>query len=210
MGDYVVPVSSPLDTLARKTSRRRPTPVQTPLYQAGSGEGPQPQYINVPMLDAPPKRPLALAPQSPLLHTRFRASVATQSSLNTSNELSGPHMASGAEDFPYEDDISIYSTSDPTPGRLSNSVRSHAELEQTSELSGEVQGRSTPSPQPRSGVANVIDGRRPKNGMMDLRNLYQGSRSNNSLPLPIVVVSSEVPEEVVDDHSQGWGMCYLV
>ena len=205
MGDYVVPVSSPLEALARRTSRRRPTPVQTPLSQAGSGDDPQPQYTHVPILDAPPKRPFALAPQSPLLHTRFRASVATQSSLNTSNELCGPRMASGAEDFPYEDDISFYSTSDPTPGRLSNSVRSPADLEQIFELSGEVQDRGTPSPQPSGGVSSPIDGRRPKNGMVDLRNLYQGSRSNNSLPLPIVVVSSEVPEEVVDDHGQGWG-----
>jgi hypothetical protein len=205
MGDYVVPVSSPLDALARRTSRRRPTPVQTPLSQPGSGDDPRPQYTHVPILDAPPKRPFALAPQSPLLHTRFRASVATQSSLNTSNELCGPRMAGGAEDFPYEDDISIYSTSDPTPDRLSNSVRSPAELEQISELSGGVQDRSTSSLQPSRGVSSPIDGRRQKNGMMDPRNLYQGSPSNNSLPLPIVVVSSEAPEEVVDDHGQGWG-----
>jgi hypothetical protein len=207
MGDYVVPLSSPLDTLARRTSsRRRPNPVQTPLSQAGSGE--DTQYAHVPVLDAPPKRPLGPAPQSPLLHTRFRTSTATQSSLNTSNELYGPPMASESEDFPHDDDVSIYSTGTsfgPTPGRLSNSVRPPARLEQISELSGAVQDRSTPSPQPRGGASGVKDGRRPKNGRLDPDNMYQGLRSNESVPLPTVVVSSEEPEGVVNEPGQGLG-----
>ena len=194
MGDYVIPASSPLDTLARRTSsRRRPSPVQTPLPQAGSSE--DSQYTHVPLLNAPPKRPFAHAPQSPLLHTRFRASVATQSSLNTSSELGGPRIANGTEDFPYDDNVSVYSTatsSDPTPGRLSNSIRAFAEMEQMVELSGQGQDRSTASAQPAGGRVYPHD-------------LYQGSRSTNSIPLPTVVVSSEEQEEVVDDHGQRWG-----
>jgi hypothetical protein len=204
MGDFVVPVSSPLDTLLRKTSsRRRPSPVQSPLPQAGFGEGSR--YPNVPLLNAPPKRPLAHPPQSPLLHTRFRSSVATQSSFNTSSELGGPRMAGGTEDYPYGDDVSIYSTADPTPGRLSNSVHAPAELEQIFELSGEGQDRSTPSPQPSGGASSVTDSHRPKTGWIYPHDLDQGSRSTSSVPLPTVVVSSEEREEVVDDHGRMWG-----
>lgn len=204
MDDYVVPASSPLDTLARQTSyRQRPNPAQIPLSQAGSGE--DAQYAHVPVLGAPPKRPLGPAPQSPLLHTRFRTSIATQSSLNTSNELYGAPMASGSEYFPYEDDVSIYSTgtsSGPIPGRLSNSVRATAQLEQISELSGEVQDRSTPSPQRRGGAK---DSHRPKYGGLDPDNSYQGPQSNNPIPLPTVVISSEEPEGVVNEPGQEFG-----
>jgi hypothetical protein len=206
MGDYVVPVSSPLDTLARQTSSRRsPNPVQTTVSQAGSGE--DAQYAHVPVLGAPPKRHVGPAPHSPLLHTRFRTSTATQSSINTSNELYGPTMANGSEDFPYDDDVSIYSTgmsSDSTLGRLSNSVRRPAQLEQISELSGTVQDRSTPSPQPRDGTSGSNDGHRPKNGMLDMDN-NPGPRSNKSVTLPIVVISSEEPEGVVNEPGQGFG-----
>ena len=207
MGDYVVPVSSPLETLARQTSsRRRPNLAQIPLSQGGSGE--DSQYTHVPILGAPPKRPLGLgpAPHSPLLHTRFRTSVATQSSLNTSNELYGPTMASGSEDFPYDDDVSVYSTGTsygPTPDRLSNSVRAPAQLEQISELSGSVRDRSTPSPQPRSGASGLNNSHRPNNGMLDLD--YQGPQSNMSVPLPTVVISSEEPERAVNEPGQGFG-----
>ena len=194
MGDYVVPLSSPLDTLARRTSsRRRPQML-----------GEDTQYTHVPVLDAPPKRTFDPAPHSPLLHTRFRTSVATQSSLNTSNELYGPHVASVSEDFSYDDDVSIYSTgtfSGPTPGR-SSSVRAPLQLEQISELSGSVQGRSTPSPQPRNGPPGAEDSRRPNIGMLDSDNLYQEPQS---VPLPTVVVSSEEPEGVVDEPGQGFG-----
>lgn len=207
MGDYVVPFSSPLDTLASSTSsRQRPNPVQIPLSQAASGEATQ--YTHVPVLGAHPKRPLGPAPQSPLLHTSFRTSIATQSSLNTSNELYGPPIVSVSEDFPYDDDVSIYSTgtsSGPTLGRLSNGVRAPAQLEQISELSGAVQDRSTPSPQPRGGASGMKDSHRPKNGRSDLDNSYQGPRSNESVPLPTVVVSSEEPEGIVNEPGQGFG-----
>ncbi len=204
MRDYVVPLS-PLDTLARRTSsRRRPDPAQISLSQAGSGG--DAQYPDVPTLDAPPRRFLGPAPQSPLLHTRFRTSIATQSSLNTSNELYGPSIASGSEDFPYDDDASIYSTATSSGralGRLSNSVRAPAQVEQIPELSGTVQGRSTPSPLPRGGASSMKDSHRPKNGRAEPDKSYQGSRSNKSVPLPIVVVSSEEPEGVND--GQGFG-----
>ena len=209
MGDYVIPVSSPLDTLVRQTSsRRRPNPVQISLSQDASDE--DARYIHVPVLGAPPKRPLGHgpAPHSPLLHTRFRTSIATQSSLNTSHDLYGPTMASGSEDFPYDDDVSIYSTgtsSGPTAGRLSNSVRPSAQLEQISGLSNAVQDRSTPSPQPRGDASGLNDSHHPKNGMFDPDNLYQGPRSNKSVPLPIVVISSEEPEGVVNEPGQGLG-----
>ena len=201
-----MPVTSPLESLARRTSsRRRPNPAQTPLSQAGSGE--YDQYTHVPVLGAPPRRPLGPAPQSPLLHTRFRSSVATQSSRDTSNEFYGPPMAIGSEDFPYDDDISIYSTgasSGPTPGRLSNSVRAPARLEQFSEPSGTVQDRRTPSPQPRGGASGVQDSYRLKNGRLDPDILYHGPQSNEPIPLPTVVVSSEEPEGVVNEPGQGF------
>jgi hypothetical protein len=207
MDDYVMPAASPLDNLVRRTSsRQRPNPVQIPLSQDASGE--YAQYTHVPALGAPPKRPLGPAPQSPLLHTRFRTSIATQSSLNTYNEFYGPPMAIGSEDFPYDDDVSIYSTgtsSGPTPGRLSNSVRAPARLEQVSELSGTVQDRRTHSPQPRGGASGVNDSHRPKNGRLDPDILYQGPQSNESVPIPTVVVSSEEPEGVVNEPGQAFG-----
>jgi len=113
MGDYLIPVSSPLDTLVRKTSsRRRPNDIQIPLPQGASDE--HALYPEPPILDAPPpKRPFGNPPQSPLLHNRFRTSVATQLSLNTSAELYRHihgRMASGTQDFAHDEDASIYST----------------------------------------------------------------------------------------------------
>lgn len=168
MDDYVGPLSSPLDTLVHKTSsRRRPNVIQTPSYQATSGE--DTQYSHDILLDAPPppRRPLGNPPQSPLLHTRFRASVATQSSFNTSAERyshTHAHMLDGSQDIPYEDDVSIYSTatsSYPLSARLSNTVP--AMLEPFYDLSGQVQDpiQSTSSLQSR-GTSSVINAHHQK------------------------------------------------
>ena len=209
MGDYLIPLSSPLDTLARKTSsRRRPIDIQIPSSPAGSSEEDS-QYPNPPVLDAPPKRPHGNPPQSPLLHTRFRASVATQSSLNTSADLYGhthSRTTSGTQDLPYDDDVSIYSTatsSFPIPGRLSD-VPS-VELERVSDLSVGVQDHvhSTPSLQP-GGTLSVTSGRSSEYGIIVPDPIHQQrSRSNDSVPLPTVVVSVD-PEEEANDDDQGW------
>lgn len=162
MGDYLIPVSSPLDTLVRKTSsRRRPDDIRLPLPHEALDE--HALYPDPPVLDAPPsRRPFGNPPQSPLLHTRFRASVATQASVNTSAELYRyihGRTASGNQDIRHDDDFSIYSTTTSGPDRLSN-VPS-VELEPVSGLNGGVQGgvQSTSALQ-SSGTSSLMDGRR--------------------------------------------------
>ena len=163
MDDYLIPASSPLDTLVRTTSsRRRPNDIRIPLPQGASDE--HALYPDPPVLDPPPpKRPFNNPPQSPLLHTRFRSSVATQSSLNTSAELYG-HIHGRTASGTHDDDVSIYSTatsSFPAPGRLSNVPP--VELEHVSDMNGGVQGRfqCTSVLQP-SGTSSLTDGRRFK------------------------------------------------
>ena len=206
MGDYLIPVSSPLDTLVRKTSsRRRPNDIQIPLPQEASDE--HPLYPDPPVLDAPPpKRPLGNPPQSPLLHTRFRASVATQSSLNTSAELYGHihgRTASGNQDFPHDDDVSIYSTatsSYPVPGRLSNVPP--VELEHVSDLNGGVQGQVQSTSALQTSGSSSMDCRRFKYLMIDPGSIHQQrSRPRNAAPLPTVVVSEE-PEDAANAYDQ--------
>jgi hypothetical protein len=86
MSEYVISsvknlrLSFPLDTLVRTSSRRRrPNLTQITLAQEGSREASESQYIFVPTLDTPPKKS----------HTRFRALVATQSSVNNPVGISG-------------------------------------------------------------------------------------------------------------------------
>ena len=204
MGDYLIPVSSPLDTLVRKTSsRRRPDDIQLPLPHEASDE--HALYPDPPVLDAPPsRRPFGNPPQSPLLHTSFRASVATQASFNTSAELYGyihGRTASGTQDIPHDDDFSIYSTatsSFPGPGRLSNVPP--VEPEPVSDLNGGVQGQvqSTSAFQ-----SSGMDSRRFKYRMIDPDPTHQQrSRSRNAGPLPTVVVSEE-PEDAANAYDQG-------
>ena len=206
MGDYLIPVSSPLDTLVRTTSsRRRPNDIQIPSPQGASDE--HALYPDPPVLDPPPpRRPFNNPPQSPLLHTRFRSSVATQSSLNTSAELYG-HIHGRTASGTHDDDVSIYSTATftfPAPGRLSNVPP--AELEHVSDLNGGVQGRfqSTSILQP-SGTSSLTDGRRFKTLMIVPDPIHQQrSRSKNVVPLPTVVVSEE-PEDAAATYDQGRG-----
>ncbi|KAH9043587.1 hypothetical protein EDB84DRAFT_1587266 [Lactarius hengduanensis] len=108
MSDYVAPsfeslqVHSPLESLVRRTSsRRRPNITPTPLSQDGMD-----RYPPVPVLDAPPKHNTGLPPPSPLLHTRFRASIATQSSSNTHGRTRS-HVSNGSQDISYDDDIIV-------------------------------------------------------------------------------------------------------
>jgi hypothetical protein len=204
MGDYLIPLASPLDTLVGKTSssRRRPTEVKIPVYPEGSSE--DAQYPDSSVFDAHQKRPDGNPPQSPLLHTRFRASVVTQSSFNTTADYYGhshARMASGTQDIPFDDDVSVYSaatSSFPISGRLSNVLP--PELEPVSDLSDGVQGQvqSAPSLRPNS--------RRSKSGTIDPDAGHeQRSRLNISVPLPIVVVSGEEPEDVDYTSDQGRG-----
>lgn len=205
MDDYLIPLSSPLDTLVRKTSspRRHPNDIQIPVSQAGSGE--DAQYPGPSVYDTPRKRPSGNPPQSPLLHTRFRASVVTQSSFNTFADSYSHHtrMASGTQDIPYDDDVSIYSaatSSLPIPDRFSNVPP--VELECV--LSGvQHQVQSAPYLQP-SGPSSVMSGRRSKNGTIDTDTVHeQQSRLNNPIPLPTVVVSVEGPEDGANASDQG-------
>ena len=210
MSNYLIPVSSPLDTLVRKTSsRRRPNDIQIPLPQEASDE--HALYPDPPILDAPPPwRHFGNPPQSPLLHTRFRTSVATQSSLNTSAELYGHihgRTASGTQDIHYDDDVSVYSTatsSFPVPGRLSDVPP--VELEHVSDLNGGVQGQVQSAPTLQmSGTSSLIDGRRFKNRTIDPDSIHQQrSRSRDVATLPTVVVSEE-PEYVANAYDQGRG-----
>jgi hypothetical protein len=205
MGDYLIPVSSPLDTLARKTSsRRRPPDIQLPLPHDEHALYPDPPILDAP----PPRRPLGNPPQSPLLHTRFRASVATEASHSTSAELYGyihQRTASGTQDV-HDDDVSIYSTATSSfpGGRLSNVPP--IEPEPVDDLRGRVQGRvQSTSALQSSGTCSLMDGRRFKNRMIDPNSTHQRrSPSRNAVPLPTVVVSEE-PEDSADAYDPGWG-----
>jgi len=196
MGDHAMSLASPLDTLARKTSsRRRPNDIQIPSSQTVSSE--HSQYSHVPTLDAPSIGPHP--PHSPLLHTRFRASVATQSTFNTSTEAHGythARMASGTQDSLYDDDVSIYSIA--TSRHLSNTVP--VEPGRVSDLSVDLRDslRNATSLQPRV-TSGVSDDHRSINGLMHT-SAFQRPPSGNPVSLPTVVVSVEEPGEVADQE----------
>jgi hypothetical protein len=208
MSEYVISsvenlqLSSPLDTLVRTSSRRRrPNPTQLTLAQEGSSEASESQYIFVPTLDAPPKKSHH-PPPSPLLHTRFRASVATQSSFNNSVDLSARSNSQIGRASRDADDISIYSTaSDPhlNPDHLSTTLSDRhfsggfRNLFQRSDFS------------PSSGTSAVVDGHSGdhlKNGAMDPY-IHQRSPSSTSPSVPIVVVSEE-PDILDSYNNEGW------
>ncbi|KAI0247777.1 hypothetical protein BJV78DRAFT_891178 [Lactifluus subvellereus] len=190
MSDYVVPLvedlqlSSPLDTLVRRTSSsRRPNAIRTPLSQAGRDENFESQSAFVPKLDAPPKKSFRHPPPSPLLHTRFRTSVATQSSLYTSADL-------------------IYSTATaslPNSRHLSNSLPDNHLVSLSDETQSTVQS-SLPSL--LSGTSTVIDGHLGHRSTNSATDPYTHQRwpSPNSFSVPTVVVSAEEPENDYDDE----------
>ena len=213
MSDYVVPsvedlqLSSPLDTLVRRTSSpRRPNAIQTHLPQAGMVEDSESRSALVPKLDAPPKKSFRHPPPSPLLHTRFRTSVATQSSFNTSADLYGhshSHMPSGSRDIPYDDDASIYSTAStaslPNSSHLSNTLPDNHLVS----LSGETQN-SVQSSLPSYLSVDGHHGYRSTNSTTDPYP-YQRSPSPNSVSVPTVVVSAEEPENMVGNYDDERG-----
>ena len=214
MSDYVVPsfeslqLHSPLESLVRRTSsRRRPNTTQTPLAQDGMD-----RYSPIPVLDAPPKHHSGLPPPSPLLHTRFRASIATQSSSNTSAETydhTRSHMANGSQDIPYDDDNSVYSVataSIPNSGPISSIV-----IDKPEDIAGSSSRirnlfQRTP-PRRRGDTLNATDGRYERRSTDSATDpfMYQQSRSQNSSAVPTVVVSAEELDDAVNDyeHEQG-------
>jgi hypothetical protein len=110
-------VHSPLESLVRTTSsRRRPNTPQTPLSHDAMD-----RYSAVPILDAPPKHHAGLPPPSPLLHTRFRASIATQSSSNTYGRARS-HVVNQSQDTVYDDDVSVYSAAPANIPNTSNII----------------------------------------------------------------------------------------
>jgi hypothetical protein len=206
MSEYVISSvenlqqSSPLDTLVRTSSRRRrPNPTQLTLPQEGSGEASESQYIFVPTLDAPPKKSHH-PPPSPLLHTRFRTSIATQSSFNNSVDLSGrSHSRTGGGSLD-GDDISIYSTASAShinPDRLSTTLSDRHFIGQSGGSRNLFQSSNFDF-SPSSGTSTVVDGHsgnRLKNGAMDPY-IHQRSPSPS---VPIVVVSEE-PDHILDSY----------
>jgi hypothetical protein len=212
MSEYVISsvenlqLSSPLDTLVRTSSRRRrPNPTQTTLAQEGSSEASESQYILVPTLDAPPKRSHH-PPPSPLLHTRFRASVATQSSFNTSVDLSGRSNSQFGRASQDGDDISIYSTASTShinPDHLSTPLSDRHFIGQSGGSRNLYQSSDF---SPSSGSSAVIDGltgNRLKNTAMDPY-IHQRSPSLTSPSVPIVVVSEE-PDHILDSYDNERG-----
>jgi hypothetical protein len=224
MSDYVIPsvenlqLSSPLDTLLRRTSsRRRPqvSPSPTPVDHRRASDASESQYILIPtMPDASPKLPKSFLhpPPSPLLHTRFRASIATQSSLNTYADLSGHfdlHAASGNRDGD-DDDASIYSTATTSLanyGHISTTFSVKQFAEQRGGAGNPVQ--SSPSSHSNVGTSTVIYGHRgirEENRAMDLYSYGRRSPSQTPVPVPTVVVSAEEePEDILDGHDGGLG-----
>jgi hypothetical protein len=119
MSDYFgsLQVHSPLESLARRTSsRRRPNSPQAPLAHDAMD-----RYSPAPVLDAPTNHHTGLPPPSPLLHTRFRTSIATQSSSNTYGR-SYSHATKESQDTAYDDDISVYSVAAANIPNTSNIV----------------------------------------------------------------------------------------
>ncbi|KAI9451223.1 hypothetical protein BJY52DRAFT_1298981 [Lactarius psammicola] len=198
MSDYVVPsfeslqVHSPLESLVRRTSsRRRPNTTQTPLAQDRMDH-----YSPVPVLDAPPKHHIGLPPPSPLLHTRFRASIATQSSSNTSAETydrTRSHVANGSQDIPYDDDISLYS--------VATASIPHSDITGSSSR-GKIRNlfQRTP-PRRTSDTSNATGGRYERRSTDSATDpfMYQQPRSQNlAAAVPTVVqgnaLSSPTPD----------------
>ena len=128
MSDYFgsLQVHSPLESLVRRTSSRRPSNgPQTPLADDAMD-----RYSPAPTLDAPPKHYTGLPPPSPLLHTRFRTSIATQSSSNTYGRARS-HTATESQDTVYDDDVSVYSVATANIPNTSNAI-----LDQPEDISG--------------------------------------------------------------------------
>ena len=136
MSDYFgsLQVHSPLESLVRRTSsRRRPNNLQTPLAHDAKDRSPP-----APVLDASPNHHTGLPPPSPLLHTRFRASIATQSSSNTYG-FTRSHTTKESQDTAYEDDISAYSVATANIPNTPNIIADKTEDIAGSSRRGKVQ-----------------------------------------------------------------------
>ncbi|KAN0138653.1 hypothetical protein V8E53_003641 [Lactarius tabidus] len=179
MSDYFgsLQVHSPLESLVRRTSsRRRPNSPQTPLAHDALD-----RHSPAPVLDAPPNHHTGLPPPSPLLHTRFRASIATQSSSNTYGRARS-HATKESQDTAYDDDISVYSVAAANIPNTSNIMVDKPEDIASSSSRGER--RSTDS------ATDPF--------------MYQQSRSQNFPTVPTVVVSEEWDEAANGyEHEQG-------
>ncbi len=205
MSDIVVPsveslpVHSPLESLLRRTSnRRRPNITETPLPQDGMDH-----YPPASILDAPPKPHTGLPPSSPLLHTRFRASIATQSSSN-SYGLRRSHVANRSQDTSYDDDTSVYSVdmiSFPNSGPTSE----HEDIAGSSSKDNSRHLIQRTSPRPPSDTLDVTNEhilRHSTDSATDTF-MYDPSWTQNSSAIPTVVVSAEEFNEAADDYEHG-------
>src|SRR5882762_10067182 len=114
--------SSPLDTLVRKSSRRRQAPdqdLERPDLSTSQQVDPHGTNTLYDPTRTPPRQQQAQhLPSSPLLHTRFRSSTGTASSNTTFNTpLDKSFVSTDREAFYVDDDVSIYSS--PTSPRKS-------------------------------------------------------------------------------------------
>ena len=200
MSDYFgsLQVHSPLESLLRTTSsRRRPNTPQTPLTHDAMD-----RYSPVPiLLDAPPKHHAGLPPPSPLLHTRFRASVETQSSSNTYGRARS-HVANQSQDTVFDDDISVYSAATANIPNTSNII--HEGIAGSSS-SGEVRN-STQRIHPGD-ILNATDGRFERRSTDSATDpyMYQRPKSQNSSIVPTVVVSVEESDEAINGYEPEQG-----
>ena len=216
MSDYVVPsfgslqVHSPLESLVRRTSsRRRPNAPPSPLAEDGTDF-----YPPAPLLDAPPRRHSNHPPPSPLLHTSFRASIATQSSSYSSAEPYGytrSHMSNGSQDIPFDDDSSVYSVSTatiPNYSRTSNIDVDKPEAIASSSSRGRVRNSIRRTPPRHSGAFSDATDERYERRSTDSATdpfMYQRSRSQNSSAVPTVVVSVEDSDEAINGYDDEQG-----
>ena len=204
MSDYFgsLQVHSPLESLVRRTSsRRRPNNPQTPLAHDAKDH-----YPPAPVLDASPNHHTGLPPPSPLLHTRFRASIATQSSSNTYGRARS-HATNESQDTTYGDDDSAYSVATVNIPNKSNIIADKTEDIAFSSSRGNVQNSIQQIP-----ICDISDAtggpyeRRSTDSVTDpFMSMYQQSRSQNFSTVPTVVVSAEEWDEVANryEHEQG-------
>jgi hypothetical protein len=115
-------------------------------------------------------------------------------------------VANGSQDIPYDDDMSVYSVATatiPNYGRSSNIV-----VDKPEDIAGSSSIRNLVQRTPRllGDNSNATDGRSDRRSMDSVTDpfMYQRSRSQNSSPLPTVVVSDDLDDAVNGyEHEQG-------
>ncbi|TFK47923.1 HCP-like protein [Heliocybe sulcata] len=107
---YHLPASSPLETLVRRTSSRKAVRApEVAVYTPPHDSQDLSVYSDAGSLQATPTRQARRPPSSPLLHTQFRSSTATEASYFNNQYAHSDYDPSGTRHPSYNDGASVYS-----------------------------------------------------------------------------------------------------